>query len=327
MDVGSHHPRCKPGRLYLHLLTRLALGLLLTLVSITGLAQAVTQVLVIKSDKSQVYDQVTDQLKRQLDLGCRQVKDCRPVRISSFVANESKPTYEAYDLVITLGVKARRYAKLHLANRQTLNAMVPRELSGENMDNPGSDQATLLLDQPIPRLLGLVALCSPEMHTLGILYSEENSPLIEELKKDVAKSGMKLIARLVNDESDIGKTLSQLLQEIDVLLALPDGKIHNRGTVTNILLSSYRNRVPVIAFSAAYVKAGALGAVYSTPEEIGSHLAEIVEDFLKHGHLTFKYRYPKYFSVSLNHPVARSLNIKLPSERYLEQQLEEGEGR
>ena len=102
-----------------------------------------------------------------------------------------------------------------------------------------------------------------------------------------------------------------MLDRIDVLLALPDVKIHNRRNVSSILLTTYRNRIPLIGFSSAYVKAGALAAIYSTPENIGDQLAELTVQLLTADGIMQQVIYPKYFSLSINSRVARSLGLQL----------------
>jgi ABC-type uncharacterized transport system substrate-binding protein len=76
-------------------------------------------------------------------------------------------------------------------------------------------------------------------------------------------------------------------------------------------LTTYRNRIPLIGFSAAYVKAGALAAIYSTPENIADQLAELTAQSLSAAGAVKQIISPKYFSVSINSRVARSLGVQL----------------
>jgi ABC-type uncharacterized transport system substrate-binding protein len=74
----------------------------------------------------------------------------------------------------------------------------------------------------------------------------------------------------------------------------------------------------------AYVKAGAIAAVYSSPEEIGEHIGESIGQFLKHrGRINPTHSFPKYFSVSTNKSVADSLKILLPPVEIIESNLGE----
>ncbi|MGC3963288.1 MAG: ABC transporter substrate binding protein [Rhodocyclaceae bacterium] len=106
-----------------------------------------------------------------------------------------------------------------------------------------------------------------------------------------------------------------------VLMAVPDTAVFNSQTIPNLLLSAYRFRVPVVGFSQAYVKAGALIALYSTPAQIGTQSAEVARGVLAGGAVPAP-QYPRLFSVGINTHVARSLGYQLDSETGIREKLE-----
>jgi ABC-type uncharacterized transport system substrate-binding protein len=99
-----------------------------------------------------------------------------------------------------------------------------------------------------------------------------------------------------------------VLAEADVLLALPDTRVFNAGSLQNILITTYRQRVPLVAFSAAYVKAGATLALYASPAQAASQAAAMVRIFLG-GRGLLPPQSALEFSVALNERVARSLGL------------------
>jgi ABC-type uncharacterized transport system substrate-binding protein len=106
--------------------------------------------------------------------------------------------------------------------------------------------------------------------------------------------------------------LQSLLLSSDVLLAIPDAEIYNASTIRNILLTTYRNKVPLVGFSPGYVKAGALCAVYSTPQQIAEQSAHMIKAFVD-AHALPAAQYAKQFEVSINEQVARSLGLNIKS--------------
>ena len=56
----------------------------------------------------------------------------------------------------------------------------------------------------------------------------------------------------------------------------------NIATAKWILQLSYRYRVPVIAYSMAYLNGGALAAIYSSPENVGRQTADLIIAGEKH---------------------------------------------
>jgi len=119
-----------------------------------------------------------------------------------------------------------------------------------------------------------------------------------------------------------------LLVHSDVFLSLPDPGIYNRHTISSILLTTYRYRVPLIGFSKSSVRAGALAAVYSSAQQIARQTATTIPLWLTNtGHYATKISYPEQFSVAINKQVARSLGIDMPDGSSITQrlkQLEEG---
>jgi len=91
-----------------------------------------------------------------------------------------------------------------------------------------------------------------------------------------------LIARHLRSKDTLFSDLDELLIDSDVLLAVPDSEIYNSNSIRNILLSSYRRGIPLVGFSQAYVKAGALCAIFSTPEQLaatsGCHDRFVLQD-------------------------------------------------
>jgi len=76
-------------------------------------------------------------------------------------------------------------------------------------------------------------------------------------------------------------------------------------------MTSIRDKVPLVAFSPAYVRAGALLAIYSTPTQVGTQAARWVLDVLAQRTLPEQAMAPDDFEISVNLEVARVLNLPL----------------
>jgi ABC-type uncharacterized transport system substrate-binding protein len=99
------------------------------------------------------------------------------------------------------------------------------------------------------------------------------------------------------------------------MLAVPDPAVLTPNSAKWLLFTAYQRGVPVLGFSKAYVNAGALGAVYSSPDQIGRQAAEIAARLERDAFSNLGPSvYPTYFSVALNRSVARSLRLDVPDE-------------
>lgn len=236
--------------------------------------------------------------------------------INLSVIDADKPLPEA-DLVIAAGLKASE-AVARAKPAAMLAVLVPkdgiarlmREFPALAKKESGVFSA-IYLDQPLKRQLGLISAVLPQAHSVGVLYSEPPRDM-NILRSLAAARRLELKEESTTSFPSLHAALQSLLLNSDVLLALPDTDIYNPMTIRNILLATYRNKVPLIGFSAAYVKAGALCAVFSTPEQIAEQSLKIIYGFVETRSLPPP-QYAKEFDVTVNEQVARSLGINIKS--------------
>jgi len=113
--------------------------------------------------------------------------------------------------------------------------------------------------------------------------------------------------------------MEDLFESSDVYLALPDPDIINRNTLQPLLLTSYRYRIPVVAFSRAYVRAGATAAIYTPLDGLTEEAIDILAGVLATPREPLpRPRYSSHFRIALNRQVARSLGMPLPTAQALE---------
>ena len=278
-------------------------------------------ILVVSDGKASVYSEVVSVLRDNLAGRCDTLYACRATGLSVDYRSTGQVLSipPGTDLIITLGAKAAQLPAILETPIPVVHALVSKVSSGPFVH--GRKHLTLFLDQPISRQLKLVRLIREEPR-LGVLLGPSSRDYLALLRTETARQGIVMTHRQLDEESQVGPLLKELLEESNVLLALPDPLIFNRKTIFNVLLSSYHNKVPVIGFSAAYVKAGALIAVYSSPPDIASHLADIAREHQESGEGAMPgIIYPKYFSIAINRSVARSLGISLPEEADIVRQI------
>lgn len=176
----------------------------------------------------------------------------------------------------------------------------------------------VVLDQPPARQMALLHYAFPTLSRIGILIGAESAQYQAGLEKAAADQGLQLNVYRVNGGEDaLYPVLQRVLDENDVLLAVPDAGIYNSASIQNILLAAYRQKIPLIGYSPAYVRAGAMLALYSTPTQIGMQTARIVHGLLvgnPAGSSGASVQSPADFSVGVNTNVARSLGFRLSAD-------------
>ncbi len=232
-----------------------------------------------------------------------------------------KPGTAPPALIVAIGSDAARLAQSAPVTLPVLDILIPRLLY-EQLAHAGNARSALYIDQPFARQLNLCQLIVPELHHLAVLYGPTSQDLGSELRNSAHKAGITLMEKHVVAGSNPNAALDQVLDDSQLLLALPDPDVFTRYTVAGLLLTAYHHAVPVIGFSAAYVKAGALAAVYSTPEQIGRDAAEMVLAARTDAGWNLPApRYPAYYNVAVNRQVGHSLNLKLPDDTELQRAL------
>lgn len=224
------------------------------------------------------------------------------------VAGEAAPR-----LFVTLGADALKQMLARDVRVPVLAALIPRS-SVERVRKESSNKITavtaLYLDQPFGRQLDLLRLALPAAKRIGVLWGTESVQQQPLLVSALTARGLSLVSGSVALHGSLFGGLKTVLNDADVLLAVADPQVFNSATISSILLSTYRERTPVLAFSPAYVKAGALLSLHTTPEQVGVQAATMARTLLQAGALP-PTQYPADFSVNVNEHVARSLGLTL----------------
>jgi hypothetical protein len=215
----------------------------------------------------------------------------------------------------TLYVAIGKYAITKLNSYDT-NAMVLRVNSSKIQgSNYTSVQSDLITEQPACRHLQLIQALNPRWTTIGVLSSVNSLDATAELTICAIKFNLNLQLYAITDESDLLTTLETAVENNQVLLAIVDPLIYNSRTVKNILLTAYRHRKPVIGYSDSFVQAGAIAAIYTSPESAGDAVTNILRGFFANNwQFTHDTNTPGDFSVSTNNRVASSLDLVLPDQ-------------
>lgn len=289
---------------------------------LTTMAQAETlNVRLVSSDSTPPYQQFSSALNQALAASKADVT----VVESRAGTNQSGEGASA-DLVVAVGMKAMEFA-LAKFDAPVLGVMIPKmgyEILLEGHPSRQRPKATsaIYLDQPWDRQLSFIQAALPEHKIVGLLYSPDTHITLPRLPR-----GMSLNAQSTRPAENLFAALESVLKSSDVLLVIPDNEIYSSSNVRNILLTSYRYQVPLIGISQAYVNAGALGAIFSIPEQLAGQTVEMIISFARSRRLPDP-QYPVLFSISLNQQVARSLGIALDSPEAIRERMDKaGEGK
>ena len=273
-------------------------------------------VLIIKSHENQFYNQSIEKLINKTE---------HKVKFNIVTARAYEKNHQDYnpDIIITLGTKAAE-----LSNEIKKDApLIHSYITEFQLNHHGREgrHYSVLLDQPFERYLRFIQLLLP-VNKVGIIKTENNKFSSRTIQRAEKSTGLKVDQYIFNPEDNPITRVRNILQTDDVLLSLPEPAIYNHQTLKGILLSSYRLNKPVVSYSPAHVKSGALAAIYISPVQIGEQIADTLNQLLS-GSLEKQNQefYAQGFQIKINRQVAYSLQIALPSDQSIMQQLQSGE--
>jgi putative ABC transport system substrate-binding protein len=305
----------------MHLMRVFRAWLLLLLCGLSG-AVWCAEVVIVSSERSPGYTEAAQALVGEL---LRQGVD--RVEIAQFVLPEGPASElnasQGTKVWITLGADALVRVLARDGRAPIVAALIPRlgfeRVLREQSHKSAAAVSALYLDQPFGRQLDLLHLALPEARRVGVLWGRESLLQQPGLNSAAQNRGMEVIGGTVTAPTTLFAGLKTVLDDADVLLAIADPQVYNGATISNILLATYRARLPVLAFSPAYAKAGALMSLHSTPRQIGAQAATMARTVLQ-GSAMPPSQYPLDFSISVNEHVARSLGLLL-DEAVLDERL------
>ncbi len=268
-------------------------------------------VLLVPSGDAEPYRLFSDAFRQSLP-GDIQVDE---IKLENFTGSEKA------DLVVTIGMRAASLA-VKKASMPVIAAMLPSYEYAVLKAMRPAGLSGIFVDQPWARQVSFLRAAFPDRKLVGVLASPDTGPDIDKLRLQLREAGDSLISEAV-PRGTLFEKLEKVLSRSQVLLAVPDIAIYNSNTIRDILLSSYRHRIPVVAFSQAFVNAGALCAIYSTPDQLAAQAGLMVNAYIRLKSLP-EPEYPKLFKISVNHEVASMLGIAIRSDELLILKLEQG---
>ncbi len=259
------------------------------------------RIIIVKSSENRFYGQTIETLSRRLDPG-------QPIDV--VLADDlarSDGSGQHGRLYIALGRTAADALDKRVPGADSINAY----LTLEEYEQRDSRNLTVLLDQPLRRYLAFCKLLLQAQRVGLILPSRLHLDTAD--NRGLAQLDLALNQYPLDPDRQLLPVLREALRQNDAMLLLPRQAIYNRDTLKGLLLTSLRGRKPVISYSPAHVRAGALASIYSSPVDIGNHLAWLINRRLANSAPPDEaYQFARFYTIKTNPSVATALELDLP---------------
>ncbi|MCF6155137.1 MAG: hypothetical protein E3K36_07770 [Candidatus Brocadia sp.] len=171
----------------------------------------------------------------------------------------------------------------------------------------------VILDFPIETQYYWLKSFLPEARKIGVMYNPlENQKKIRCAEEIARKMGLDLYPVKIRTPKDIPNALKTLANNADVLWGINDPLVFNSLTAKQILLFSFRNRIPFCGLSSTWVKAGALYALEYDFHDIGVQCGEKAIEIIRGaGVNSVPLSFPRKLLYTLNLRTARYMKIEI----------------
>jgi len=296
--------------------------------SLTFAAFEENKILLIKSSDIAMYQNVELAFKQFLVTSESDLMNVRSLVVTEI--DNSKQTIlhlsAAYDLILTIGTEAAEKILSAGAKTPIVSVLLPQQtyLALINLERKNYQtefdvfRTAIYLDQPFQRQIGLANLVDPQGDVSVFGESPYNNELNNTENCFSSSVNSKLNKVSIYQENIAVTSIPQVLDKTGIAVATPLFIKKMADNAKWLLYMAYQRNIPVIGYSEAFVRAGAVAAVFSTSEDFGKEAAEVVNQlFRSQRYPLVPPKHPQYFTVRVNQRVAKSLGFRNLSELQL----------
>lgn len=152
---------------------------------------------------------------------------------------------------------------------------------------------------------------APRVKRIGVVHHRSSNATIREGQKGALAHGLALVAREVKKREDVPQALSALLAKVDAVWLIADLVVVTQESFEYLLTKSFEAKLPILAYSKAFVKGGALVALSPDYVGIGVAVAGLANDIVAQGTVTAR-EVPPPGELFVNSVTATRLGLGLP---------------
>lgn len=164
----------------------------------------------------------------------------------------------------------------------------------------------------------------PDARNIAVLYDpRQGTALFQAIQKQAETEGINLVQAPAVSAEHFPALMQTLPSQLDALWAVDGAAAYSPAAVRELLLYSFRNRVPLIGLSSQWVKAGALYALDWNYNDLGEQAAELAKEILLQGAMpaSLPPQSPRRVRPVLNLKTAEHMKLQIP-ERWLPEMSE-----
>ena len=217
------------------------------------------------------------------------------------------------DLVFAVGIWALQAVVSRPPSAPVVYAMVlnpPSVLGADSKNVTGAS-----MNVPVEQSIRLFKQLGPQIKRIGVIYNKNRTGyLVRQAQAAAKEEGLELVTREVNSPKDVVGALESMQDGIDALWIVPDETTLSQAVVQQMLLFSYRKRIPLLGLSDRHAQMGALFSLsFASGEDIGRQAGELAQAILAGKSASgVPYTNARKVALSVNLKAAQKLGLEIP---------------
>ncbi|HUE02694.1 MAG TPA: hypothetical protein VMR62_24210 [Bryobacteraceae bacterium] len=210
--------------------------------------------------------------------------------------------------IVAVGSDAVHAVEAQAAAVKTISTMTLEADRGGATPTAGRVTAAVYLDIPMRTLSAELRKLFPDKTRVGVIRNpRRGGELTKPARGQASDPDPLLIAECATAEELLPVFLA-FRKKVDFVVCLPDGSLYNSATARPLIMASLENRLPIVGFSPAFLRAGAAVAIYPDYRGVGQQTADLVRRCLEPGDCS-SWETPRKLNVAVNAKVMRMLGI------------------
>ena len=217
------------------------------------------------------------------------------------------------DLIFAVGSWALQVVIGRTSAVPVVYAMVlnPPSVIGTDMKNVTGASMNVPVEQPIRLFKQL----GPQVKRIGIIFNPAKTGyLVGRAHRVAREEGLELVTREIGSVKEAIGALDSFQGGIDALWIVPDETILSNAVVQQMLLYSYRQRIPLLGLSDRHAQMGALFSLsFASGEDIGRQAGELAQTILTgRAAADVPYTNARKVYLTVNLKTAQKLGLDIP---------------
>jgi len=218
------------------------------------------------------------------------------------------------DLILAVGIWALQAVAKETTTVPVVYAMV---LNPPSVIGSGAKNITgASMNVPVEQTIRVLKQLGPQIRRVGVMFDRAKTGYLVARAEAVARDeGLQLVAREIRSAKEAISALDTLGEQgVDALWVLPDETNLAPAVLQQMLLFSYRRKVPLIGLSESQAQMGALLSLsFASSEDIGRQAGELANSILAgRAPAEIPYTSARRVRLTVNLKAAQKLGMEIP---------------